>query len=271
MSKIIVNEIESKNTTTTPVGVNCDLNVAANKVYKINNSTVLTATQVHGKTMPTGTIVGHNDEQTLYSKTLAGFTLSNDITINAAVDIDLYNNNASAISFDSTNKSGILEIVTTTNSEKVKMSGGLEVTGSLTAKGLAYPTTDGTDGQVLTTNGSGVLTFNSVSAGNNPVTLNLENSNSTINLSLYKTTSFRIKNPAQITLSNGTNGVWYTFVIVSDGSYSFTSEIRFPLNNSQPVASASGSVDVYSFHCVNTTSGLKYLATFAYDYSEVVI
>jgi hypothetical protein len=134
MSKIIVNEIESKNTTTTPVGVNCDINIVTGKTVKINSSTVLSATQVLGKTMPTGTVVGHNDEQTLYSKTLAGFTLSNDITINAAVDIDLPTN-ASAISFDSANKVGILEIDSTNGSEKVKMSSDLEITGNLTVKG----------------------------------------------------------------------------------------------------------------------------------------
>ena len=100
--------------------------------------------------------------------------------------------------------------------------------------------------------------------------MDLSNSPSTIDFSQYSTTSFRIKNPAQITLTSGTNGVWYTLAIVSDGNYSFTSETRFPLNNAQPVPS-SGTVDLYTFHCIDTVSGTRYLATFAYDYSGVTL
>ena len=107
-------------------------------------------------------------------------------------------------------------------------------------------------------------------SGENPETLDLSNSPSTIDFSQYSTTSFRIKNPAQITLTSGTNGVWYTLAIVSDGNYSFTSETRFPLNNAQPVPS-SGTVDLYTFHCIDTVSGTRYLATFAYDYSGVTL
>ena len=53
----------------------------------------------------------------------------------SATDVDLIDNNASALSFDSAGKAGILEIVTTDSSEKVKMSGSLEVTGDLTING----------------------------------------------------------------------------------------------------------------------------------------
>ena len=41
----------------------------------------------------------------------------------------------------------------------------LEVNGSISAAGLAYPSTDGSNGQVLTTNGSGTLSFQTVSGG----------------------------------------------------------------------------------------------------------
>ena len=37
--------------------------------------------------------------------------------------------------------------------------------GSITASGLAYPTSDGSNGQVLSTNGSGTLSFSSISGG----------------------------------------------------------------------------------------------------------
>jgi len=57
------------------------------------------------------------------------------ITLSAATDIDLLDNNASALSFDSTGKTGIIDIVTTDCSEGVTMSGTLGVTGVLTSTG----------------------------------------------------------------------------------------------------------------------------------------
>ena len=44
-------------------------------------------------------------------------------------------------------------------SSSTTVSGTLGVTGQSTLSGLAYPTSDGTDGQALLTNGSGVLSF----------------------------------------------------------------------------------------------------------------
>ena len=55
------------------------------------------------------------------------------ITLSAATDIDLLDNNASALSFDASGKTGIIDIVTTNCSEGVTMSGTLGVTGVLTA------------------------------------------------------------------------------------------------------------------------------------------
>ena len=57
------------------------------------------------------------------------------ITLSAATDIDLLDNNASALSFDATGKTGIIDIVTTNCSEGVTMSGTLGVTGVLTSTG----------------------------------------------------------------------------------------------------------------------------------------
>jgi hypothetical protein len=53
----------------------------------------------------------------------------------AATDIDLIDNNASALSFDASGKAGIIDIVTTNCSEGVTMSGTLGVTGVMTATG----------------------------------------------------------------------------------------------------------------------------------------
>ena len=65
-------------------------------------------------------------------------TIAGDLTVdggdiklsNAATDIDLIDNNTSALSFDASGKSGILEIDTTNGQEAVNMSGVLKVTGT---------------------------------------------------------------------------------------------------------------------------------------------
>jgi hypothetical protein len=51
------------------------------------------------------------------------------------------------------------------DSSKVTIAEALDVTGATTLSGLAYPTSDGTVGQVLQTDGSGTLSFASVSIG----------------------------------------------------------------------------------------------------------
>ena len=87
-----------------------------------------------GATLRTSIGVGTGD-----SPTFTGLTLSGDLTVqgadidltNAATDIDLVDNNASALSFDASGKTGILEIVSTDNAEQVKMSGALEVIGNV--------------------------------------------------------------------------------------------------------------------------------------------
>lgn len=67
-----------------------------------------------------------------------GMTLGGDVTATAvAVDVDLKDNDASAMSFDAAGKSGILNIDTQNAAEKVTMSGGCDVTGTLAAAGAA--------------------------------------------------------------------------------------------------------------------------------------
>ena len=50
--------------------------------------------------------------------------------VTQATDIDLIDNNSSAISFDANGKAGILEIITTNSSESVNMSGNIDVNGT---------------------------------------------------------------------------------------------------------------------------------------------
>jgi len=51
------------------------------------------------------------------------------------------------------------------DSSKITIAEALDVTGALTFSGLTLPTSDGSSGQVLQTNGSGTLSFASISVG----------------------------------------------------------------------------------------------------------
>ena len=67
----------------------------------------------------------------LGATTVDSLTSTGDFTTTGqATDWDLIDNTASALSFDASGKAGILEIVTTNNSEAVKMSGDLDVDGT---------------------------------------------------------------------------------------------------------------------------------------------
>ena len=62
--------------------------------------------------------------------------LGGEVTFTSiATDVDLIDNSASALSFDTCGKTGIIDIVTTNCSEGVTMSGTLGVTGVLTSTG----------------------------------------------------------------------------------------------------------------------------------------
>jgi hypothetical protein len=62
-----------------------NLNLASGKTYKINGSDVLTSTQVLGKTLPSGDILGTSDSQTLTNKTLSSPVLAGTLTVNNSV------------------------------------------------------------------------------------------------------------------------------------------------------------------------------------------
>ena len=79
---------------------------------------------------------GSKHEDILFSGQMDVNTETIDITTQAT-DIDLIDNNASALSFDSSGRSGIMEVITTNNAEKVKFSGlgGIQVETNITANG----------------------------------------------------------------------------------------------------------------------------------------
>jgi hypothetical protein len=89
--------------------------------------------------------------------TIAAPIIVGDITATGtAQDWDLIDNNASALSFDTTGKAGIINIVTTNSSEGVTMSGTLSVTGNANVGNLNTTTAIITTGNITTIN-SGLL------------------------------------------------------------------------------------------------------------------
>jgi hypothetical protein len=62
-----------------------DFNLLTGKVYEIAGATVLSATQVLGKAVPSGTIVGTSDTQTLTGKTIDAGILTGTLTAGGSV------------------------------------------------------------------------------------------------------------------------------------------------------------------------------------------
>jgi len=80
------------------------LDLASGKEFKINSSTVLTSSQVLGKSLPSGDVVGSSDTQTLTNKTIS--SASNTITITESNISDLGSYITASSTDTLTNKSG---------------------------------------------------------------------------------------------------------------------------------------------------------------------
>lgn len=91
----------------------------------------------------------------------------------------------------------------------------LTATNSLTGSSITYPTSDGTNGQVLTTNGSGTLSFTDMSSGADGITASGSN---TIIQSPDDTNVIHVNNTSNVQIGSSTGS--YTFaqkLIVGDG------------------------------------------------------
>ena len=140
---------------------NQDWNIATGKVFRINNTSVLSASTLgSGVTTSSLTTVGALNSGSITSGftsidvgagaisttgtvTTGALTVGGDIGTAAAQDWDLVDNNASALSFDAQDKSGILEIDTTNDAEGVNMSGHLLMGGVALMDAATGTITDG--------------------------------------------------------------------------------------------------------------------------------
>jgi len=117
-----------------------DASTFTSTISAATGSTIGNLTLANGSITDSSGAITFNDETLTTSgavdfgaATVDSLTSTGDITTTGqATDWDLIDNNASALSFDASGKTGILDIVTTDGSEGVTMSGTLGVTGTAT-------------------------------------------------------------------------------------------------------------------------------------------
>ena len=139
------------------VTMNIDATVATLSGSQTLTNKILTAPTINGATM-TGNVTVDNltfNDNTIGSSSNADINLTPGGTGNVV---------AGGLTFNGTTMSAADSSSININDGLI-VDGTLNVSGAATLSGLAYPTSDGTVGQVLQTDGSGTLSFASVSIG----------------------------------------------------------------------------------------------------------
>jgi hypothetical protein len=198
----------------------------------IGTSEPITALHVVGTTTVTGAL-------NISGALTAGSFSPDTISVN-----NLYSTDSTAIQVnDGLNVQGTLTAntfvtneISSSESSAIQINDGLNVRGSLTATGLVannitYPTTDGSNGQVLQTNGAGLLTFADAGGGgggNNTATrqfshLRLTTSSTVIDefdIAEYRAAVYHISTED---VTNSLTGMT-TLSVVHDGSTAYSNQ-----------------------------------------------
>uniref|UniRef100_A0A6M3IZR9 Uncharacterized protein n=2 Tax=viral metagenome TaxID=1070528 RepID=A0A6M3IZR9_9ZZZZ len=82
-----------------------------------------------------------------------------------AIEVLTLTNDNNAIFYGGVQAAGLNIIGEGSFSGNLTVSGTINISGATTISGLTYPTTDGTNGQTIVTNGSGTLSFSSAGSG----------------------------------------------------------------------------------------------------------
>jgi hypothetical protein len=106
-------------------------------------------------------VINNNIDESILKLTQTGTSVL-DISNSAGFGVSIASNVNSPIAFTG----GGINITSTKGLTSTKAN----ITTSFTASGLIYPTADGTSGQVMTTNGSGVLSFTTPAGASFPFT-----------------------------------------------------------------------------------------------------
>ena len=149
----------------------------------------------------------------------------------------------------------------------VNVNSNLNVSGSLTASNINYPTSDGTNRQVLATNGSGTLGFITLNSLYDFGNISSSSSINLTNLDSLSKFSHTNASSSVITLTNGIVGKTYKIIGNSNGvQYSFTSSgvIKWPTGIT-PIISVNGKSDLFVFECTGIN---KYLGYYFYNYDS---
>jgi len=150
-------------TLTAPTFVTNDISSGDSSAIQINDALNVSGTlTANGTLNVSGTLTANG---TLNARTI----VTNDISSEDSTAVQI--NDGMNVSGTLNAKTIVTTNISSEDSTAVSINDGLNVSGNLNVSGTAklsgftYPTADGTDGQVLTTNGAGTLTFTTVSGG----------------------------------------------------------------------------------------------------------
>ena len=159
VNNIELNQISSNDSTAVQVADGMNVSgtlTAATFVTNDISSSDSTAIQVNDGLNVSGTLIANG---TLDARTI----VTNDISSSDSTAIQV--NDSVNISGTLNAKTIVVTNISSEDSTAVSINDGLNVSGTAKINGLTYPSVDGTDGQVLTTNGAGTLTFTTVTGG----------------------------------------------------------------------------------------------------------
>src|SRR6056300_549419 len=146
LTKITANIIEDGAISTASLA---DTSITADKLH--------TTLDLTGKSVTVATATAGDNDTTVASTAFVSTAIAN-LADSAPATLDTLNELAAALGDDANFST------TVTNSIALKAPlASPTFTGTLTASGLVYPTSDGTNGQVLTTDGAGTLSFSTIS------------------------------------------------------------------------------------------------------------
>jgi hypothetical protein len=180
-----------------------NLNLLTTKTFKIAGTDVLTATQVLGKSVPSGDIVGTSDNQTLTTKTLTSPTING----------------------------GVLdEVVLSTPQERTTISAtaaGSTVNFDAKTQGVLYFTTDSTGDWTLNVRGDGSTTLDSIMTTGDALTIVFMATNSTAYYSTALTIDGnaitpKFQNGTAFASGNASSIDIYSYTIFKTASATFT-------------------------------------------------